>query len=263
MTGHGGGDGRLVVAGRLQHVGMGSTGRWRRLVWDSDFFGFGIGRIELPACDREVLAAIHQEARQQTVELLYWPTMDDQATTSVAIGYGARLVDRKTVFERGLDDVAEATALPEPRGEERDRLLEMAPLAGVCSRFACDPRLPVGSMPRLYRRWMERSLDGVAADVVLCYRWAGELAGFVTVTCSDQIATIGLVAVDPEHRGKGIGGELVRGAEAWAAAQGGRCMRIVTQEDNEAACRLYRRLGYRRCSVVPWYHVWTDCSAGR
>jgi ribosomal protein S18 acetylase RimI-like enzyme len=59
------------------------------------------------------------------------------------------------------------------------------------------------------------------------------------------------VYVLPERRGRGVGTALTLAAEALAAEQGhGRCSLSVS-EQNEAARRLYERLGYERAAHPP------------
>lgn len=55
---------------------------------------------------------------------------------------------------------------------------------------------------------------------------------------------ISLIAVDKNHRRKGIGGQLIRNALSLAADLG--CERLVldVREDNEAAISLYGKLGF-------------------
>lgn len=50
--------------------------------------------------------------------------------------------------------------------------------------------------------------------------------------------------VSPEHRSKGIATNLMRRAEADAARAGARAMMLHVYVGNDAALRLYERLGY-------------------
>ena len=59
------------------------------------------------------------------------------------------------------------------------------------------------------------------------------------------------VAVLPEYRGLGIGTGLMQLAEEQAQVQGYDRVSLVVFEDNEAAVRLYRRLGYEVIDQAP------------
>ena len=52
------------------------------------------------------------------------------------------------------------------------------------------------------------------------------------------------LATDPDHAGSGIGSELVLDALRWAARRRAQRVLVNTQEGNERALELYRRLGF-------------------
>lgn len=60
-----------------------------------------------------------------------------------------------------------------------------------------------------------------------------------------DLAVLWDLRVAPEARGRGVGTALFGfgAAEAWAAARGGRQLKVETQNVNVAACRFYARAG--------------------
>ena len=78
--------------------------------------------------------------------------------------------------------------------------------------------------------------------------WDGErLVGVVTRGGSELAA----LAVAVDHRGTGIGGQLVEAVVAEAIAAGESELWLVTTNDNLAAIRLYQRHGFRLTDVHP------------
>jgi ribosomal protein S18 acetylase RimI-like enzyme len=83
---------------------------------------------------------------------------------------------------------------------------------------------------------------------------AGEVIGFANISFVRRdpnpllqpvsFARVGSVAVAERHRGKGIGSQLMRRAEAWAAARGAHHVVLNVWTFNERAVKLYRSLGY-------------------
>jgi ribosomal protein S18 acetylase RimI-like enzyme len=81
-----------------------------------------------------------------------------------------------------------------------------------------------------------------------------EVVGFVNVLFVERdrnpllqpfsFARVGSIGVAEAHRGRGIGRELMRQAEAWASARGARHLSLHVWAFNERAVDLYRELGY-------------------
>jgi ribosomal protein S18 acetylase RimI-like enzyme len=62
------------------------------------------------------------------------------------------------------------------------------------------------------------------------------------------------VAPIPDYRGRGIGAELMQMARKQARQHGYEQLSLVVFEENTAAVRLYRRLGYetiKRAPIIP------------
>lgn len=72
---------------------------------------------------------------------------------------------------------------------------------------------------------------------------AFDTAGVNMLEGRGDLAVLWDIRVSPQARGRGVGSALFRAAEAWAAARGGRQLKIETQNVNVAACRFYARQG--------------------
>jgi ribosomal protein S18 acetylase RimI-like enzyme len=105
--------------------------------------------------------------------------------------------------------------------------------------------------------WLQ-SLGAENATTFVCEQGAN-IIGFVTV-CFVQdnspllqpvpYARVGTVCVANEHRGSGIGRELMRLAEQWAANRGVSDIRLNVWDFNSRAIKLYAELGYEVRSHV-------------
>lgn len=73
----------------------------------------------------------------------------------------------------------------------------------------------------------------------------GKLAGCVYVDIRREKAYFGLLAVDPEAQGRGIGGKLIAGAEEFGRAAGRSLMEIRVLDSRTELPPLYEKLGYR------------------
>jgi ribosomal-protein-alanine N-acetyltransferase len=67
-------------------------------------------------------------------------------------------------------------------------------------------------------------------------------------------AHLELLAVDPAHRGAGLGRRMLEWLEGPARAGGASVVWLEVRASSEAAQAFYRRLGYRDLAVLPRYY---------
>lgn len=225
------------------------------LEWDSEFFGFPVACLKAASHPTEAFS----ELRVNRIRLAYWFVPLEQRTAEHPGITKVVHADTKLTFASTADLSSESpnaaifhssrVAFP------RDELHRLAIQAGHCSRFAVDSNMPTGAFQRLYRTWIDKCLDRELPYEVYFAVDGRQLAGFVTVGEESGRADIGLLGVDPQFRGKGIGTELVRFATQ--VSRFPRCQ-VVTQQNNIGACRLYRKCGFEVVATEYVYHVWLD-----
>jgi dTDP-4-amino-4,6-dideoxy-D-galactose acyltransferase len=230
----------------------------RLLEWDSAFWGVTIGRVEEGVLDEARAGALDVWARERDVECVYFLARSDDAETVALVqqrGFG--LVDVRVELERTVEPPEQEPGAREHRAEDVPALRAIARAAHEGTRFFADPSFPDERCRDLYETWIEESCRGWA-DVVLVHERNATAAGYVTCHLQNggRDASIGLVGVAEAERGKGIGGELVRGALAWCFARGVMRLTVVTQGANVPALRLYGNNGFRIASVGLWFHKW-------
>jgi len=90
------------------------------------------------------------------------------------------------------------------------------------------------------RRFCERNPEGV-----LVAEEDGVVVGYATFGMDeDGVGHVLNNAVDPEHRGRGIGTALVRAVVERLKAEGARILRVTTLESDIPARRVYEKLGF-------------------
>jgi ribosomal protein S18 acetylase RimI-like enzyme len=176
---------------------------------------------------------------------------------------GAILYDERVTYAKRLAaEPQPGVAVPGDNAVEAysggltDELLGLAILAGHESRFRKDPRL-LPFFEALYQLWMVNSLEGTMADVVFIYRPDAGIKGMVTCkTGPGGVGNIGLIATDIAWQGKGVGGKLIRAAEAYFRTKGMETCTVVTQRTNAPACEFYERSGFSISKTEYIYHLW-------
>lgn len=127
-----------------------------------------------------------------------------------------------------------------------------------------------------YGRWIyglhptdEAISEYLSRGEIYCLEENGEMTAAVAVVCSqgedyhgvnwqleladDMVATIHLLAVDPDLRKRGLAARLMRDAMEYARAAGKRAVRLDALACNLPAHRLYRSLGFEQVDVRNWY----------
>jgi mycothiol synthase len=92
------------------------------------------------------------------------------------------------------------------------------------------------------------SEDWYDPDGFRIYERNGEILGFCwTKVHADEDPVLGeifVIAVDPSAHGQGLGSPMTRAGLDWLAAQGIRHGMLYVESDNDAANRVYERIGF-------------------
>jgi dTDP-4-amino-4,6-dideoxy-D-galactose acyltransferase len=189
---------------------------------------------------------------------------DHPPTIRLAEGNGFNFVDIRLTFEHFFKELPLAPAeVRFARPQDLPRLKQITGQTFSDSRFYSDPHFERASCDELYAAWIERSCQDYA-DCVLVADIDGEAAGYVTCCLGpSQAGSIGLIAVDPNSQGRGIGQRLVVSALHYFRQRGMISGTVVTQGRNIKSQRLYQRCGFRTSAVSLWYHRWFDSPGTR
>ena len=69
---------------------------------------------------------------------------------------------------------------------------------------------------------------------------------------------IHMLGVDPGHRGKGIGKQVLLAGIAYLQSKGIRLVELTVDEENKTACALYKSLGFEISAQTVWYEKLLD-----
>ncbi len=99
--------------------------------------------------------------------------------------------------------------------------------------------------------YLDRYFSG-GEDRIFLAQCGGETVAFLSVEVHRDEAYIYLddLSVTAAHRGRGVGTELFRLAEAYAESVGLSRIALHVEESNLLAQRLYRKLGYRENAMT-------------
>lgn len=235
--------------------------KYELLDWDSDFFGFKVGRISEQGESENELADALKLLNKQKVDLIYYARDNAlEEPEGMSDLYDITLVDKKTTYVKELQGTLVSNTLVSTylKDSPDEKLLDLAIESGVYSRFNVDEKIGKEKYQELYRLWITNSVNKRIAKEVFVYQHDDELTGFVTLGEKNGRADIGLIAVKAPHRGRGIGKALMYSAEKWFIDNKYNVMQVVTQGENTAACKLYESCGYVVDKVEYFYHLWRN-----
>jgi GNAT superfamily N-acetyltransferase len=236
---------------------------WTARAWDSEFFGASIGQITARHSTADALALAVDDARQAAIECLYFLVdAEDPATVRAAEAGGFALVDVRLTLECAIDGPDREPpqdgdgAIRPARHEDLQQLMALARVSHRNTRFHADTRFDPVRSDELYAVWIDRSVRGELADAVWVVDVDGSPRGYITASRGASAASIGLVAVDAECRGRGYGDRLLHAVLNWSRAQGFDRVSVVTQGRSARTVRFYERAGFTASTVEFWYHRW-------
>jgi ribosomal protein S18 acetylase RimI-like enzyme len=219
------------------------------LTWDSEFFNIKIGEWDNDEGDNTVL---------NRFDLIY--VKSPKTITSVIEGFNDNFAETKVVFTKQLkkEAVERHNIRSADNNDDLESLYGLAYESGKFSRFKLDERFGTDNFKKLYRTWIDNSLNKLFADDIVLYIENDIISGLVTYKINNDVATIGLIAVDPIKQGYGIGRKLLNFVEQQLIEQQVFELRIPTQLENRKACSFYAKQGYTILETLYIKHYWKD-----
>lgn len=228
--------------------------KFRRLEWDSNFFGFSVGNLE-GAVNERVLMEIHSK----NIDLVYYssPTLINDKLKQNGY-FNLQLVDSKVpLIKKLLDDKEMHPKVSFYQGSEvNEELIALAQHAGGNTRFKKDTNIPDEKYKMLFTIWIERSVKREIADHILVYKDNEQIVGFAVIDLRLSGPYVSLLAVDLNFEGKGVAFALMRSVEKILSDRGFTEVHGATQLDNRKALIVYERYGLVRQPVNYVYHFW-------
>ncbi len=236
---------------------------WHKLDWDSQVLGVESGKIALVSANNEynkargalkrLIGACVSDAEGEGVRFLSTRLpANDIAALHAAEDVGFRVIEAYLTYARKPDNLSE----PDPRvrrarPDDEAAAMDIAARAFRYNRFMADPLIGGDEAISSRREWVQNGFRG-RADAVYVAEENGNVVGFLLLRdkADDgrKIGTIDLIAVSPEHSGKGLGTALVRQALTHYHGKAD-VVEVGTQAKNIPAVALYESNGFRLVRV--------------
>lgn len=230
------------------------------LPWDSEFFGFRIGRLTLRQLTPQTLQSVLAWAAAEKLRCAYFfADPDCPGTLTLAHEGGFKFVDVRMDFAADLappDGATGSAGLRPATAADLPALEALSRISHQDTRFSKDLNIPAARAAELYAEWIRRDLR--EHRILVAPGANSAVAGYVTCQTDPTtgLGRIGLIAVAGSERRRGIGRILTAGALEYFRQAGCRHARVATQASNVPAQRLYQSLGFRTAETCATYHRW-------
>lgn len=223
----------------------------KKLQWDSDFFNKAIGEITIENnCNKPIFV--------NNFDLIYLKSKSDFYYEFE--NFIENFKEIKVIFEKKLTPnfVSENPNITTLSNITFDKhtLYQLAFESGKYSRYKLDNNFDSDDFLKLYKKWVDNSINNTFADNILVYLFESEIVGFVSYKKHNSYAKIGLIAINPNHQGKGIGRQLMQALENELQQIGIIFLQIPTQFSNDMACNFYNSIGYKIIEKQIIKHFW-------
>ena len=225
--------------------------------WDSNAFGYKIGEI----CDLTLgINEILKNAKDQKYRLLYLRhNQNDVLNINGNLLQKGILVDEKVTYLKNIEEHPfndnQYTELYQENIVSTE-LYNLAMQSGIYSRFKIDKNFENKEFELLYAAWIENSVKKIIAKKVIIQNQNHKTIGLLTLGIKHERADIGMLAVDINNRGKGIGKNLIERSFFESKLLNQNNIQVITQKANKDACVFYEKMGFALEKTENIYHFW-------
>lgn len=230
----------------------------RKCEWDTENFGFNIGKCNLTNLTPTLLNDIITTARFNNYKLIYIESIHKNPIFNNILFCDERRIyqkKRKNKTNISFHTISQYTISQYNKLDISDILLELALECGRFSRFHLDPNFPKSCFKILYKKWIENSLNKKIATNILTYNENTKPIGLLSYKNEDNKSTIGLFSVLKNVQNQGIGLRLFQFYEN-SLSNSIENLEVITQGVNKTACSFYEKNGYLLTSTSYIYHLW-------
>lgn len=227
--------------------------RSQQLKWDSEYFGFPCGRINLEGTVSEPDLELHLASlKTMTLITIFNYDMDDRNAELIAQMTRARPVDVNVQFRKKLPGAHQKGVNAVERYDGTEKLALLADSAFPASRFSRDERLRAAGGQHLYREWVKNAYHQYGKYFVVL----GDEDAFSLFHIDGKALVLELMAVSPERRGSGLGTLMWQVLEREARHLDAQEIRVGTQLHNHRAMKFFHKMGCEITSTAQVYHWW-------
>lgn len=224
-----------------------------QLKWDTDFFGYKVGKLLLNDNNLDENLLINNDFK------LIYLFSNEPLSEDLVKKHNLFLSDEK------IDLITNVSNLTYNKFENEnlvelnildDNLLDLTFQSGHFSRFKIDSNFKNNEFETLYTAWIEQSISHENADKVIGFSINNKVVGFITFVLKNNMFDIGLIAVNEQHRSLKIGKQLLAFVFNYSLSKKVDFVTVTTQNKNQGALKFYLQNGFSINQTTYIYHLW-------
>jgi len=218
---------------------------WNLDHFDSKIFGFKVAKITQIESQDYIADLINELSKNKIKYAKYRVASNSFSIIRELQNHGFVLVDGLISLTTNPFELKIGSPASEIREATKKDLTSLKKITSglyLLSRIYNDPLISRDKADEFFVKWVENSISGEAADLVLVWEDKGEILGYVTLQKKGQIPLIG---VSKEARGRGIAKKLIEAVlykfKEWMVKE----VIIETQMSNIPALRVDQDCGFK------------------
>lgn len=230
------------------------------LEWDTNYFNIKCGKSVLTeSMGEEELKIFHEE--KENYDFIAIQNVGNNPHNNHVLGKNtdAYLVDINVQFAKNIEKTESGNRFSIFRAEELNEFhknsFRIKESDFAFSKFVCDPQLKARNGYLVYQQWLLNACKDDNKYFIMYYD-GDVLAAYILFRVQDATATVELVQVNDEYKGRRIATDMIHQIERYLYDKGVKKLIVGTQLNNIPAINLYHNLGFRETSRTSVYHWW-------
>lgn len=232
------------------------------LNWDSEFFGLGVGRLELQADDELDAPEFLRLVDDRGFDLIYVIRQQHMLAGAVLSECALELMDVQLTMSQPFDRLEHASrpyVFRQKLSEsELAQCYAIAEQTSVVSRFHREPLVGPEMTRALYRRWVDSALDGTLANGLLAIELEGKIMGIhlIRTDARQKAGHCSVIGVDAAYKRLNIGRQLWQQAFGyWANETDIQTCKVPFSLQNAESLNFHLKMGFSKVDQVRYtYH---------
>ena len=236
--------------------------RIEKLTWDTEFFGFNVGRVTIYDEDDFHPLEFKKQAIDENYELVYVFKYSEMLTWQKVIKADLEMVDIMLTMSKKFDKDDYKDIPYDFRTELSKKELEecyyIAEQTAIVSRFYKEKKIGAEKTKVLYKKWIDNALNQSFCDGLFLEKEKDTITGIhlIKTDQKNKIGNCSIIGVNPTYKAKGIGKRLWGQANGyWAKEKEIDYCKVSFSFQNAESFNFHLKMGFNKTEEIKYvYH---------